>query len=81
MKKTILLSLMASSLLAEDDGVFMSVGYQIGEAAQMVKNTGEIQKVSNAYENLNNLLTRYAITNSNKRPLTPIQAPIKRLTI
>ncbi|GAA8764069.1 Hop family outer membrane protein HopA [Helicobacter pylori] len=59
MKKMILLSLMASSLLAEDDGVFMSVGYQIGEAAQMVKNTGEIQKVSNAYENLNNLLTRY----------------------
>ncbi len=59
MKKTILLSLMESSLLAEDDGVFMSVGYQIGEAAQMVKNTGEIQKVSNAYENLNNLLTRY----------------------
>ncbi|WCB34115.1 Hop family outer membrane protein HopA [Helicobacter pylori] len=59
MKKTILLSLMVSSLLAEDDGVFMSVGYQIGEAAQMVKNTGEIQKISNAYENLNNLLTRY----------------------
>ncbi|MGL2629028.1 Hop family outer membrane protein HopA [Helicobacter pylori] len=59
MKKTILLSLMASSLFAEDDGTYMSVGYQIGEAAQMVKNTGEIQKVSNAYENLNNLLTRY----------------------
>ncbi|MFP6211378.1 Hop family outer membrane protein HopA [Helicobacter pylori] len=59
MKKTILLSLMVSSLLAENDGVFMSVGYQIGEAVQMVKNTGEIQKVSNAYENLNNLLTRY----------------------
>ncbi len=50
---------MASSLLAENDGVFMSVGYQIGEAVQQVKNTGEIQKVSNAYENLNNLLTRY----------------------
>ncbi|AAD05801.1 Outer membrane protein/porin [Helicobacter pylori J99] len=59
MKKTILLSLMVSSLFAENDGVYMSVGYQIGEAAQMVKNTGEIQKVSNAYENLNNLLTRY----------------------
>ncbi|WQW44094.1 Hop family outer membrane protein HopA [Helicobacter pylori] len=59
MKKTILLSLMISSLFAEDDGVFMSVGYQIGEAVQQVKNTGEIQKVSNAYENLNNLLTRY----------------------
>ncbi|EJB71464.1 Hop family outer membrane protein HopA [Helicobacter pylori] len=59
MKKTILLSLIASSLFAEDDGAYMSVGYQIGEAVQMVKNTGEIQKVSNAYENLNNLLTRY----------------------
>ncbi|STO74042.1 Outer membrane protein HopA; putative signal peptide [Helicobacter pylori] len=59
MKKTILISLMVSSLLAENDGVFMSVGYQIGEAVQQVKNTGEIQKVSNAYENLNNLLTRY----------------------
>ncbi len=59
MKKTILLSLMASSLFAEDDGTYMSVGYQIGEAVQQVKNTGEIQKVSNAYENLNNLLTRY----------------------
>ncbi len=59
MKKTILLPLMASSLFAENDGVFMSVGYQIGEAVQQVKNTGEIQKVSNAYENLNNLLTRY----------------------
>ncbi|WQR86468.1 outer membrane beta-barrel protein [Helicobacter pylori] len=59
MKKTILLSFMASSLFAENDGVFMSVGYQIGEAVQQVENTGEIQKVSNAYENLNNLLTRY----------------------
>ncbi|GAA8852385.1 Hop family outer membrane protein HopA [Helicobacter pylori] len=58
MKKR-LLSLMVSPLLAENDGVFMSVGYQIGEAVQQVKNTGEIQKVSNAYENLNNLLTRY----------------------
>ncbi len=59
MKKTILLPFMVSSLLAENDGVFMSVGYQIGEAVQQVKNTGEIQKISNAYENLNNLLTRY----------------------
>ncbi len=59
MKKTILFSLIISPLLAENDGVFMSVGYQIGEAVQQVKNTGEIQKVSNAYENLNNLLTRY----------------------
>ncbi|WQV06248.1 outer membrane protein [Helicobacter pylori] len=59
MKKTILLSLVASSLFAENDGVFMSVGYQIGEAVQQVKNTGEIQKLSDTYENLDNLLTRY----------------------
>ncbi|GAA9999826.1 Hop family outer membrane protein HopA [Helicobacter pylori] len=59
MKKRFYFLFMASSLLAENDGVFMSVGYQIGEAVQQVKNTGEIQKVSNAYENLNNLLTRY----------------------
>ncbi|MGN8465960.1 Hop family outer membrane protein HopA [Helicobacter pylori] len=59
MKKRFYFLSMASSLLAENDGVFMSVGYQIGEAVQQVKNTGEIQKVSNAYENLNNLLTRY----------------------
>ncbi len=59
MKKRFYFTLMVSSLLAENDGVFMSVGYQIGEAVQQVKNTGEIQKVSNAYENLNNLLTRY----------------------
>ncbi|GAA8259071.1 Hop family outer membrane protein HopA [Helicobacter pylori] len=77
MKKTILLSLMVSSLLAEDDGVFMSVGYQIGEATQMVKNTGEIQKVSNAYENLNNLLTRYnelkqTASNTDQAPLKAI---------
>ncbi len=44
MKKTILLSLMASSLLAEDDGAYMSVGYQIGEAAQMVKTPAKSKK-------------------------------------
>ncbi|GAA8418013.1 Hop family outer membrane protein HopA [Helicobacter pylori] len=59
MKKRFYFLFMVSPLLAENDGVFMSVGYQIGEAVQQVKNTGEIQKVSNAYENLNNLLTRY----------------------
>ncbi|QQW78156.1 Hop family adhesin HopQ [Helicobacter pylori] len=58
-KKTILLSLtLASSLLhAEDNGVFLSVGYQIGEAVQKVKNADKVQKLSNAYENLNRLLT------------------------
>ncbi|EMH21973.1 hypothetical protein HMPREF1416_00001, partial [Helicobacter pylori GAM260ASi] len=44
MKKTLLLSLSLSFLLhAEDDGFYMSAGYQIGEAAQMVKNTKGIQ--------------------------------------
>ncbi|GHR68068.1 Hop family adhesin BabB [Helicobacter pylori] len=65
MKKTLLLSLSLSFLLhAEDDGFYMSAGYQIGEAAQMVKNTGEIQKLSDNYESLNNLLTRYSTLNN-----------------
>ncbi len=61
MKKTLLLSLSLSFLLhAEDDGFYMSAGYQIGEAAQMVKNTKGIQQLSENYEKLNNLLTRYS---------------------
>ncbi len=61
MKKTFLLSLsLASSLLnAEDNGFFISAGYQIGEAAQMVKNTGELKKLSDTYENLSNLLSNF----------------------
>ncbi len=61
MKKTLLLSLsLSSSLLnAEDNGFFISAGYQIGEAAQMVKNTGELKKLSDTYENLSNLLTNF----------------------
>ncbi|QEE94951.1 outer membrane protein [Helicobacter pylori] len=42
----------------------MSAGYQIGEAAQMVTNTGEIQKLSDKYESLNNLLTKYSTLNT-----------------
>ncbi|WQU07988.1 Hop family adhesin BabB [Helicobacter pylori] len=67
MKKTLLLSLSLSLsflLHAEDDGFYTSVGYQIGEAAQMVTNTGEIQKLSDKYESLNNLLTRYNTLNT-----------------
>ncbi|WRA87655.1 Hop family adhesin HopQ [Helicobacter pylori] len=58
-KKTILLSLtLAASLLhAEDNGVFLSVGYQIGEAVQKVKNADKVQKVSDSYEQLSRLLT------------------------
>ncbi len=73
MKKTFLLSLslsLASSLLnAEDNGFFISAGYQIGEAAQMVKNTSELKKLSDTYENLSNLLNNFnnlnqAVTNA-----------------
>ncbi|GAA6913687.1 outer membrane beta-barrel protein [Helicobacter pylori] len=76
MKKSLLLSLslslsLASSLLnAEDNGFFISAGYQIGEAAQMVKNTGELKRLSDTYENLSNLLNNFnnlnqAVTNAN----------------
>ncbi|PDW64480.1 hypothetical protein BB446_07950, partial [Helicobacter pylori] len=65
MKKTLLLSLSLSFLLhAEDDGFYTSVGYQIGEAAQMVSNTKGIQQLSDNYENLSKLLTRYSTLNT-----------------
>ncbi len=65
MKKTLLLSLSLSFLLhAEDDGFYMSAGYQIGEASQMVKNTKGIQQLSENYENLSNLLTKYSTLNN-----------------
>ncbi|GAA7457979.1 outer membrane beta-barrel protein [Helicobacter pylori] len=86
MKKTLLLSLslsLASSLLnAEDNGFFISAGYQIGEAAQMVKNTGELKKLSDTYENLSNLLNNFnnlnqAVTNASSP--TAINAAIDNL--
>ncbi|NHA51904.1 outer membrane protein, partial [Helicobacter pylori] len=49
---------------AEDDGFYTSVGYQIGEAAQMVKNTKGIQELSENYEKLNNLLNNYSTLNT-----------------
>ncbi len=57
-------SLLVSTLSAEDDGFYMSTGYQIGEAAQMVTNTKGIQELSDNYEKLNNLLTRYSTLNT-----------------
>ncbi len=63
MKKTLLLSL-SFLLHAEDDGFYMSAGYQIGEASQMVKNTKGIQQLSENYEKLNNFLTRYSTLNN-----------------
>ncbi|GAA7733410.1 outer membrane protein [Helicobacter pylori] len=62
MKKTILLSLSLASLLlhAEDNGFFVSAGYQIGEAVQMVKNTGELKNLNEKYEQLNQYLNQVA---------------------
>ncbi|WRC51064.1 outer membrane beta-barrel protein [Helicobacter pylori] len=66
MKKSLLLSLslMLSLSRAEDDGFYMSVGYQIGEAVQQVKNTGAIQNLADRYDNLSNLLNQYNYLNS-----------------
>ncbi len=57
-------SLLVSALSTEDNGFFVSAGYQIGESAQMVKNTKGIQDLSDSYERLNNLLTNYSVLNT-----------------
>ncbi|WRD33450.1 Hop family adhesin BabB [Helicobacter pylori] len=57
-------SLLVSALSAEDDGFYTSVGYQIGEAAQMVTNTKGIQQLSENYEKLNNFLNNYSTLNT-----------------
>ncbi len=64
MKKRFLLSLSlslaVSSLHAEDNGFFVGVGYQIGEAVQMVKSTGELKNLNEKYEQLNQYLNQVA---------------------
>ncbi|GAA9938048.1 outer membrane protein [Helicobacter pylori] len=62
MKKRFLLSLsLAASLLcAEDNGFFVGAGYQIGEAVQTVKNTGELKNLNEKYEQLNQYLNQVA---------------------
>ncbi|WQZ83933.1 Hop family adhesin SabA [Helicobacter pylori] len=64
MKKRFLLSLSlslaVSSLHAEDNGFFVSAGYQIGEAVQIVKNTGELKNLNEKYEQLNQYLNQVA---------------------
>ncbi|MFA4806341.1 Hop family adhesin SabA/HopD [Helicobacter pylori] len=76
MKKTILLSLsLASSLLrAEDNGLFVSVGYQIGEAVQMVKNTGELKNLNDKYEQLSQSLAQLASLKRSIQTANNIQA-------
>ncbi|WRG30416.1 outer membrane beta-barrel protein [Helicobacter pylori] len=64
MKKRFLLSLslslVAPSLHAEDNGFFVGAGYQIGEAVQMVKNTGELKNLNDKYEQLSQSLAQLA---------------------
>nr|WP_231258995.1 outer membrane protein [Helicobacter pylori] len=45
---------------AEDNGFFVSAGYQIGEAVQMVKNTGELKNLNDKYKQLNSSLAQVA---------------------
>ncbi|MFT2622675.1 Hop family adhesin SabA [Helicobacter pylori] len=45
---------------AEDNGFFVSAGYQIGEAVQTVKNTGELKNLNDKYEQLNQYLNQVA---------------------
>ncbi|MFP6182950.1 hypothetical protein ACLGCC_06205, partial [Helicobacter pylori] len=76
MKKRFLLSLsLASSLLyAEDNGVFVSAGYQIGEAVQMVKNTGELKNLNDKYEQLSQSLAQLASLKRSIQTANNIQA-------
>ncbi|WQT63110.1 Hop family adhesin SabA [Helicobacter pylori] len=57
---TLSLSLASSLLNAEDNGFFVSAGYQIGEAVQTVKNTGELKNLNEKYEQLNQYLNQVA---------------------
>ncbi|GAA8498143.1 outer membrane protein [Helicobacter pylori] len=45
---------------AEYNGFFVSAGYQIGEAVQMVKNTGELKNLNEKYEQLSQYLNQVA---------------------
>ncbi|WRC99040.1 outer membrane protein [Helicobacter pylori] len=76
MKKQFLLSLsLASSLLrAEDNGFFVSAGYQIGEAVQMVKNTGELKNLNDKYEQLSQSLAQLASLKRGIQTANNIQA-------
>ncbi|MGN8471068.1 outer membrane protein [Helicobacter pylori] len=78
MKKQFLLSLSlslaVSSLHAEDNGFFVSVGYQIGEAVQMVKNTGELKNLNDKYEQLSQSLAQLASLKKSIQTANNIQA-------
>ncbi|WP_158652757.1 hypothetical protein [Helicobacter acinonychis] len=64
MKKTLLLSLASSLLHAEGNGFFVSASYQIGGTTQSVKSAGGLQKLFDAYGNLNNLINQSSSPNA-----------------
>ncbi|WP_033765852.1 Hop family adhesin SabA/HopD, partial [Helicobacter pylori] len=68
------LSLVAPSLHAEDNGFFVGVGYQIGEAVQMVKNTGELKNLNDKYEQLSQSLAQLASLKQSIQTANNIQA-------
>ncbi|EJB24134.1 outer membrane protein [Helicobacter pylori NQ4216] len=78
MKKRFLLSLSLSlavpSLHAEDNGFFIGAGYQIGEAVQMVKNTGELKNLNDKYEQLSQSLAQLASLKRSIQTANNIQA-------
>ncbi|WP_120907559.1 outer membrane protein [Helicobacter pylori] len=71
---TLSLSLAVSSLHAEDNGFFVGVGYQIGEAVQMVKNTGELKNLNDKYEQLSQSLAQLASLKQSIQTANNIQA-------
>ncbi|WRB15338.1 outer membrane protein [Helicobacter pylori] len=79
MKKRFLLSLslslaVSSLLHAEDNGFFVGAGYQIGEAVQMVKNTGELKNLNDKYEQLSQSLAQLASLKQSIQTANNIQA-------
>ncbi|GAA7342000.1 hypothetical protein BD0115_14330 [Helicobacter pylori] len=52
----------------------MSAGYQIGEAVQMVKNTGELKNLNDKYEQLSQSLAQLASLKQSIQTANNIQA-------
>ncbi|MGL2370680.1 outer membrane protein [Helicobacter pylori] len=59
---------------AEDNGFFVGAGYQIGEAVQMVKNTGELKNLNDKYEQLSQYLNQLASLKRSIQTANNIQA-------
>ncbi|WP_231623821.1 outer membrane protein [Helicobacter pylori] len=59
---------------AEDNGFFVGAGYQIGEAVQMVKNTGELKNLNDKYEQLSQYLNQVASLKQSIQTANNIQA-------